>query len=173
MPPSSRRAAMRAVTPQRAQGFLLAGSRAAHAWQIRPFGPMRSSGMPVRWHCEHPGETTSTWPASASTWARRTMTAGQRGSPEVSASGRAARCSSRCLNEAPESALAAAKAAQMTSASSSGTAALRAATIRDRRPVCSAVLRSARVRYSLIHPGGGLLSAEPAAPEAQHHPWPC
>gem|GEM_PF-6467447 len=56
MPPSSRRAKMRAVRPQRRHSFLL--FLTPHAWQTLPPGPNRGNGTPVRPHVEQPGRTT-------------------------------------------------------------------------------------------------------------------
>jgi hypothetical protein len=85
MRPSRRRAAIRAVRPHRSHVPTVV--RAAQASQIRPCGPSRFNTAVTVLQSAQPGRTTSTWPASCSTWARRITTAGHRELAEVNASG--------------------------------------------------------------------------------------
>jgi hypothetical protein len=161
MPPSSRRAAIRVVCPQRAQGFLFFGLRALQAWQTLPSGPCRGRSRPVRPQPEQAGTTTEEWPAAWSSRTTRMATAGQRGSPEVSASGCADRCSSRSRRAIPLLARAEARTASTFWISIPSKALLSAATTRVRRICRSSALSLSRV---FTAPADGRLSCEPGAP---------
>lgn len=131
MLPSLRRAAIRAFLPHREQLPLI--TRAAHAWQTRPRGPLRGSSTSLRPHSEQPGTMTPEQPAARNACASLTTATGHSECPEVSASGWVARCSSSLRSEVPQSALASCKAAAAAACVSSGTVAVRKVRTRLRR----------------------------------------